>query len=67
MAIDIKATDSKFTREVAGFLLIGKNKYKANLSFNIRKDDNGLLFYGSILSEYGARKEEVVITIKGRQ
>ena len=67
MAIDIKAADSKFTREVAGFLLIGKNKYKAKLSFNIRKDDNGLLFYGSILSDYGARKEKVVIDVKGIQ
>jgi K(+)-stimulated pyrophosphate-energized sodium pump len=67
MAIDIKAADSKFSRKVAGFLLVGKKKYKANLSFNITRDDNGSIFYGSILSEYGARKDEVIIEIKGRK
>jgi hypothetical protein len=66
----LKSADSRFGRYVSGFLLVGKNKYKAELFFDVREGAELISCKGNIVfdgSSLGLKKSKLMITFKGEQ
>jgi hypothetical protein len=66
----LKSADSRFGRYVSGFLLVGKNKYKAELFFDVREGAELISCKGNIVfdgSSLGLKEGKLMITFKGKQ
>ena len=66
----LKSADSRFRSCVSGVLVLGKNKYEADLFFDVRKKEEMILFSGNIVidgSLLNLKESKVIITVKGQQ
>ena len=66
----LKSADSRFRNYVSGSLIVGENKYKADLFFDIAKKEDMIEFRGNILIDGSLLKlkdSKVMITVKGQQ
>ena len=66
----LKSADSRFSSYVSGVLIVGKNKYKADLFFDVRKKEEMIVFGGNIVidgSLLELKESKVMITFKGKQ
>jgi hypothetical protein len=61
----------EFDRRVKGILVIGKNEFNAELLFNVKKENNGVLFLGMLRFNGGSvfkyAPDEISVYVKGKQ
>ena len=66
----LKSADSRFRSCVSGVLILGENKYKADLFFDARKKEEMIVFNGNIVidgSLLELKDTKLIIIVKGQQ
>ena len=61
--------DLKFEKQIKGILVVGENKFKSEFLFNVKKDNNSVLFTGILRFNGGDVLSNDIITlyVKGKQ
>ena len=58
-----------FSRKVLGVLVIGRNEFKVEFLFNVKKDNNGVSFTGILTFNGGniLKNDNITLSVKGKQ
>jgi len=61
--------DLKFEKQIKGILVVGGNKFKSEFLFNVKKDNNGVLFTGMLTFNGGdvLKNDIITLSVKGKQ